>query len=64
MSGPALQAAGLSAGYHGIPAVSDLDLEVSAGEVVALLGCQRGREDHHYPRTGRPDPAARRDGAL
>jgi branched-chain amino acid transport system ATP-binding protein len=38
VSGPALQAAGLSAGYHGIPAVSDLDLEVSAGEVVALLG--------------------------
>lgn len=38
MTVPALQAAGLSAGYHGVPAVSDLDLEVHAGEVVALLG--------------------------
>ncbi|MGZ8735246.1 MAG: ABC transporter ATP-binding protein [Acidimicrobiia bacterium] len=28
----------LSAGYEGIPVVRDLDLEVSAGEVVALLG--------------------------
>jgi branched-chain amino acid transport system ATP-binding protein len=35
---PLLQATGLSAGYHGHPVVRDLDLEVSAGEVVALLG--------------------------
>jgi branched-chain amino acid transport system ATP-binding protein len=38
VSAPALQAIGLSAGYHGVPAVSGLDLEVNAGEVVALLG--------------------------
>jgi branched-chain amino acid transport system ATP-binding protein len=38
MTAPALQAVGVSAGYHGIPAVTDLNLEVSAGEVVALLG--------------------------
>jgi branched-chain amino acid transport system ATP-binding protein len=29
---------GLSAGYGGVPVVRDLDLHVSAGEVVALLG--------------------------
>lgn len=28
----------LSAGYHGVPAVSELDLAVGAGEVVALVG--------------------------
>jgi branched-chain amino acid transport system ATP-binding protein len=34
----ALQAVGVAAGYHGTPAVLDLDLEVRAGEIVALLG--------------------------
>jgi branched-chain amino acid transport system ATP-binding protein len=29
---------GLAAGYDGVPVVRDLDLEVAAGEVVALLG--------------------------
>ena len=38
MTAPALEAAGLSAGYHGVPAVSQLNLEVRSGEVVALLG--------------------------
>jgi branched-chain amino acid transport system ATP-binding protein len=38
MTEAALQAIGMSAGYHGVPAVSDIDLEVRAGEVVALLG--------------------------
>lgn len=31
-------ARGMSAGYHGVPAISDIDIEVSPGEVVALLG--------------------------
>jgi branched-chain amino acid transport system ATP-binding protein len=35
---PALRARGLSAGYHGVPVVHDLDLEVRAGEMVALFG--------------------------
>ena len=34
----AVEARGLTAGYGGTPAVHDLDLEVRAGEVVALLG--------------------------
>ncbi|MCM2389452.1 ABC transporter ATP-binding protein [Streptomyces albipurpureus] len=38
MTEAALQAIGMSAGYHGVAAVSDIDLEVHAGEVVALLG--------------------------
>jgi branched-chain amino acid transport system ATP-binding protein len=33
-----LTVSGLSAGYHRIPVVRDLDLTVAAGEVVALLG--------------------------
>jgi len=33
-----LAARGLSAGYHGVPAVWDVDLEVRAGEVVLLAG--------------------------
>jgi branched-chain amino acid transport system ATP-binding protein len=33
-----MDAAGLSAGYHGQPIVRDLDLEVESGQVVALLG--------------------------
>jgi branched-chain amino acid transport system ATP-binding protein len=33
-----LQATGLSAGYNGQPVVSDLDVEVQPGEVVALFG--------------------------
>lgn len=41
MSGPGevvLELSGLSAGYDGTPVVHDLDLQVRAGEVVALLG--------------------------
>ncbi len=38
MSSPAIRVSGLSAGYHGVPVVRDLDLEVHAGEVVAVLG--------------------------
>jgi branched-chain amino acid transport system ATP-binding protein len=34
----ALEARGIAAGYHGHPIVSDLDLTVRRGEVVALLG--------------------------
>jgi branched-chain amino acid transport system ATP-binding protein len=37
-SGPVIAACGLTAGYGGVPAVRDLDLEVRPGEVVALLG--------------------------
>lgn len=38
-TGPVLLAArGLSAGYHGVPVVRDLDVEVRAGEVVLLAG--------------------------
>jgi branched-chain amino acid transport system ATP-binding protein len=33
-----LAARGLSAGYHGVPVVRDVDLEVRAGEVVLLAG--------------------------
>lgn len=33
-----LQLRGVSAGYHGVPVVRELDLHVGAGEVVALLG--------------------------
>lgn len=38
--GPAarLQVTGLDAGYHGTPAVRDIDLRLAPGEVVALLG--------------------------
>lgn len=35
---PLLAARDLAAGYNGVPAVRGLDLEVRAGEVVALLG--------------------------
>jgi branched-chain amino acid transport system ATP-binding protein len=39
MSGaPVLSVRGLTAGYDGVAVVHDLDLEVGAGEVVALLG--------------------------
>jgi branched-chain amino acid transport system ATP-binding protein len=34
----AVQVRGLTAGYAGTPAIHDVDLEVRAGEVVALLG--------------------------
>src|ERR1700730_16762305 len=33
-----LEARGMAAGYHGHPIVSDLDLQVHEGEIVALLG--------------------------
>jgi ABC-type branched-subunit amino acid transport system ATPase component len=35
---PCIQVRGLTAGYGGTPAVTDLDLDVRAGEIVALLG--------------------------
>jgi branched-chain amino acid transport system ATP-binding protein len=38
MSVPVLAARELCAGYSGVAAVQDLDLEVGAGEVVAILG--------------------------
>ena len=36
---------GLTAGYDGAPVIRDLDLTVAAGEVVALLGAERRRQD-------------------
>lgn len=33
-----LSASGLTAGYNGVPAIRDLDLEVGPGEVVSILG--------------------------
>ncbi len=36
--GPLLEARGLSAGYGALAAVRDLDLQVNAGEVIAVLG--------------------------
>jgi branched-chain amino acid transport system ATP-binding protein len=38
MSERLIDVVGMSAGYSGVPVVRDLDLHVSAGEVVALLG--------------------------
>jgi branched-chain amino acid transport system ATP-binding protein len=38
MSTPVLKVAGLTAGYGGAPVIRGIDLEVGAGEVVALLG--------------------------
>ncbi|WP_322768038.1 ABC transporter ATP-binding protein [Frankia sp. Cr1] len=38
MSSPAVLVSGLTVGFHGVPVVRDLDLEVHPGEVVALLG--------------------------
>jgi branched-chain amino acid transport system ATP-binding protein len=35
---PVLAAEGVAAGYHGHPVVHDVDLSVSAGEIVAVLG--------------------------
>jgi len=34
----ALRADRITAGYHGRPVISELDLEISSGEIVALLG--------------------------
>ncbi|WP_328771822.1 ABC transporter ATP-binding protein [Streptomyces sp. NBC_00286] len=38
MSTPVLKVAGLTAGYDGAPVIRGIDLQVGAGEVVALLG--------------------------
>jgi len=38
MTVAAIETSGLAAGYHGVPAVSELDIYVNAGEIVALLG--------------------------
>ncbi|CAN5533244.1 ABC transporter ATP-binding protein [soil metagenome] len=38
MPEPLLRAEALTAGYNGVPAIRDLDLEVAPGEVVSLLG--------------------------
>jgi branched-chain amino acid transport system ATP-binding protein len=38
MQPAALETAGLAAGYHGVPAVRDLDLRVAPGEIVLLGG--------------------------
>lgn len=35
---PLLKATGLTAGYNGIPAIRDLNLDVGPGEVVSILG--------------------------
>lgn len=35
---PILEAHGISAGYNGVPVIRDVDLCVSSGEIVALLG--------------------------
>ena len=35
---PVIQAVGLSAGYGSQPVIHDIDLDVHAGEVVALIG--------------------------
>ncbi len=38
MTAPLLEIRGLSTGYNDVPVVRGIDLEVGAGEVVALLG--------------------------
>ncbi|MHB8669048.1 MAG: ABC transporter ATP-binding protein [Acidimicrobiales bacterium] len=38
MSGPVLSVRGLSGGYTGAPILREVDLEVAAGEIVALFG--------------------------
>lgn len=38
MPEPLIRARGLTAGYNRVPAISDLDIEVAAGEVVSILG--------------------------
>ncbi|MFZ0666039.1 MAG: ATP-binding cassette domain-containing protein [Acidimicrobiales bacterium] len=35
---PSLEARGLYAGYHGLPVIHGIDLEVHAGEIVGILG--------------------------
>jgi branched-chain amino acid transport system ATP-binding protein len=38
MTTPLIECCGLSAGYGGLPAIREVDLQVAAGEVVALIG--------------------------
>ena len=44
-SEPALEASGLEKSYGTLRVLAEVDLEVRAGGVSALLG-QRGRQDH------------------
>ncbi len=59
-----LEADGLRAGYGNVEIVRDLDLHVDAGEVVALLGPERCRQDHDALDAVGRAPCPRRRGAL
>ena len=54
------RSAGLAKHYGRLVAVSDLTLEVRAGEVFGFLGLERRRQDHDHPRPARPAASDRR----
>ena len=58
---PAIEVSGLGKSFGGQSVLSGLDFTVAPGEVFALLGPERGRQDHHdqHPH----DPRATRRGA-
>ena len=61
---PAIETRGLTKRYGDVVAVDRLDLVVPTGSVVALLGPERRREDHHGAddRHARPADVGHRDG--
>ncbi len=63
-AGLEVEADGLEFGYvAGVPVLHDCDLRIAAGEVVALVGPDRVRQDHAVRIARRPRPARARRGA-
>ena len=58
MTATVIRTEGLTKRYGTVDALSNLDLEVAAGEV-RVPRAQRLREDHHHPTAARPHPPDR-----
>ena len=56
MTTSAIKTTGLTKAYDGVEVLSNLDLEVEAGEGARRPWTQWGRQDHHHPPAARLHP--------
>ena len=64
LSSALLSTRGLRAGYGDVEIIHDVDLHIGAGEIVTIIGPERGRQVHLAQGDLRRDPPHARHGPL